>query len=157
MDGFHYYKYQLDEFPDSVLAYKRRGAHWTFDADKFVNRLKFTKSAGSGSFPSFDHSNGDPVEDDILIGSSDEVIIIEGLYLLLNISPWDEIKSLCDLNIFIQCPEEVLIARLCDRHMKTLKLSEHDALTRAVTNDIPNSVEIIESSSNADLIINSDS
>lgn len=40
MDGYHYYKHQLDQFDDPEEAHARRGAAFTFDADRFVNDVK---------------------------------------------------------------------------------------------------------------------
>ena len=37
--GFHFYKRQLDTFPDPQQAHARRGAHFTFDADGFVRAV----------------------------------------------------------------------------------------------------------------------
>lgn len=36
MDGFHYYRHELDTFKDPQLAHKFRGAHYTFNVDKFA-------------------------------------------------------------------------------------------------------------------------
>jgi pantothenate kinase len=156
MDGFHFYRAKLDTFEDPVMAHRRRGAHWTFDAVKFVDSLRATKAAGSGSFPSFDHARGDPIEDDIRVNAADhDVVIVEGLYLLLPISPWNEIKALMDLNVFLSCPEDLLVQRLTQRHMSAMRLDESSARLRALDNDIPNSVEVIASGAGADTIVNS--
>lgn len=47
--------------------HRRRGAHWTFDADRFVSDLTRARAERQGSFPSFDHAHGDPVEDQITV------------------------------------------------------------------------------------------
>lgn len=47
-------------------------------------------------WPSFDHTIQDPIQDDISILSSLEVVVIEGNYVLLDESPWDEIAELVD-------------------------------------------------------------
>ena len=39
--------------------------------------------AGTGSFPSFDHRVGDPVDDDIVVEPEHRVVLIEGNYVLL--------------------------------------------------------------------------
>ena len=70
MDGFHYYRRQLDAMPDPQLAHARRGAHWTFDAEKFVACVARVRDGGGGGgdggggggavlVPSFDHAVGD--------------------------------------------------------------------------------------------------
>eukprot|EP00300_Choanocystis_sp_HF-7_P010082 c16774_g1_i4.p2 GENE.c16774_g1_i4~~c16774_g1_i4.p2 ORF type:complete len:125 (+),score=25.06 c16774_g1_i4:41-376(+) len=48
MDGYHYYRYELDKMQDPKLAHERRGAHWTFNAEKFVADLKAARDAGYG-------------------------------------------------------------------------------------------------------------
>ena len=46
MDGFHYYRAQLDAMPDPQLAHARRGAEWTFDATKYLACLEGIKATG---------------------------------------------------------------------------------------------------------------
>lgn len=46
MDGFHYFKHQLDTMPDPRVAHARRGAEWTFDASAFVTCLRQLKTGG---------------------------------------------------------------------------------------------------------------
>jgi pantothenate kinase len=46
MDGFHYYRRQLDQMPDAELAHARRGAEWTFDARAYHACLAAIKSSG---------------------------------------------------------------------------------------------------------------
>jgi pantothenate kinase len=153
MDGFHYSKAYLETMPDPALAFARRGADWTFDANKFVNLLKLSHENGTGKFPSFDHSQGDPVEDDIELRVDHQFVIIEGLYLLLSKEPWSQIKDLVDLTIFIDCREEVLTSRLISRHMEAFRMTKEDAEHRVVTNDLPNAVEVFESKDRADIIL----
>ncbi len=63
MDGFHYYKKQLEEFNDPSFVVYRRGAPYTFNSKKLLDKLKEVKSGAGGvvKFPSFAHSEGDPV------------------------------------------------------------------------------------------------
>lgn len=106
-DGFHHRKSQLLAAQDSGFEdpLRRRGAPFTFDAEGFVElirRLRRTPTTDiddpSLSFyaPSFDHKIKDPVENDIYISSSQQIIIIEGNYLLLDEHPWSQIRSLVD-------------------------------------------------------------
>jgi pantothenate kinase len=155
MDGFHYYRTRLEQFEDPILAKKRRGAHWTFDAFKFVSRLESAKLSGFGLFPSFDHAIGDPVEDSIVLGHEHRVVFVEGLYLLLDIPPWNRIKGLLDSIFFLDVSEEVLIERLALRHKETMKLSDNDARSRAMNNDIPNASVVAECRDRADFILRS--
>ena len=51
MDGFHYYRRELDAMPDPALAHAKRGAHWTFNAELCVSTLADIRSKGSGIVP----------------------------------------------------------------------------------------------------------
>ena len=62
MDGYHYYRSQLDEMDDPKEAHARRGAEFTFDAARFVKDIKDAAKSGSASLPSFDHAKKDPEE-----------------------------------------------------------------------------------------------
>jgi hypothetical protein len=48
-------------------AHARRGAHWTFDAEKFVDCVRSVRDSCGVKAPSFDHGVGDPVPNDIWI------------------------------------------------------------------------------------------
>ena len=51
--------------------------------------------AGRGSFPSFDHKIGDPVDDDIVVEPEHRVVLIEGNYVLLGALLPSWLPSLC--------------------------------------------------------------
>jgi pantothenate kinase len=104
-DGFHYPKSILPTLQNSECAFKRRGAPFTFDAEAFVELVKALRETPvtevddhTKSFhaPSFDHAIKDPIENDIYIPSSQRIVILEGNYLLLSESPWDQIQHLVD-------------------------------------------------------------
>lgn len=40
MDGYHYYRSELDEMDDPKEAYARRGAAFTFDSERFVREVE---------------------------------------------------------------------------------------------------------------------
>eukprot|EP01038_Epipyxis_sp_PR26KG_P016003 gene16003-21715_t len=141
MDGFHFSKAQLSSFPDSEIAFARRGAHFTFDGEKFVNCLNQLKQNKIGSFPSFDHSIGDPIENDIIVTADHKIIIIEGNYLLLDESPWNSIKNILDFIYFIDCPLEISNERVYNRHL-SVGCDENEARKRVNENDGLNSILI---------------
>jgi pantothenate kinase len=95
----------LSTFGDSHLAFRKRGAPFTFDAPAFLSLVKALKSTPVTTddeldlivkAPSFDHAAQDPVNDDIEVPSTSRVVIIEGNYTLLDQDPWNEIASLVD-------------------------------------------------------------
>ena len=154
MDGFHFYKHQLDEFPDPILAHAHRGAHWTFDSHRFLKCIYDCKISGSGKFPDFDHHEGDPVENGVSVLPSHEVVIVEGNYLLLDIDPWIQLKAVFDHSIFIECDLLEIRRRIIRRHMST-GLNENEAIHRADDNDIENAKLILLTSHRADTVIKS--
>ena len=91
--------------PDPDHAFERRGAAFTFDAEAFIKLVRRLRDEPvtkrddpllSFKAPSFDHAVKDPVADDIYLSSAEDLIILEGNYLLLDESPWNQIASLVD-------------------------------------------------------------
>jgi pantothenate kinase len=86
--GFHLYRRELDALANAAEGHARRGAAFTFNAAKFVERIRDISRASTmpGSppvlLPSFDHNMGDPVEDDICILPEHRLVIVEGIYVL---------------------------------------------------------------------------
>lgn len=86
--GFHLYRSELDAMPDPQNAHARRGAAFTFNAPKFVERMRSLAGARNASegaalkLPSFDHGRGDPVEDDVCVLPGHRLVIVEGIYVL---------------------------------------------------------------------------
>lgn len=99
MDGFHLSKAQLQALPNAEEAVARRGAPWTFDSAAFVERVEKIKQSYQKEnvlWPSFDHSLGDPIEDDLTINKDANVVLVEGLYLLHQQDGWQVSKDLFD-------------------------------------------------------------
>ncbi|KAK8078596.1 hypothetical protein PG996_004766 [Apiospora saccharicola] len=151
MDGFHHTKATLASFSDPDMAFRRRGAPFTFDADGLLDLIASLKAgpltAGPDSgeeeliftAPSFDHAVQDPVADDIRISSRSKVVIIEGNYTLLNERPWNKIAELVHERWFVDVPPEVAKERLVLRHLAAgIETSREAAAHRAEENDLPN-------------------
>ncbi|CAO2653822.1 Nn.00g105550.m01.CDS01 [Neocucurbitaria sp. VM-36] len=148
MDGFHFSKAVLSTFPDPELAFKRRGAPFTFDAEAFVKLVKAIKTAPVTSIneteqflsaPNFDHAIKDPVQAAIPISSRNRLIIIEGNYTLLDQKPWKEIAQFCEEKWFLDVEKEVVKERLAQRHLLAgIETSAIAAVKRAEENDLPN-------------------
>jgi pantothenate kinase len=155
MDGFHYTKEQLSRFPNATEAFARRGAHWTFDGAAFVEKLRHLRVSGSGSFPSFSHGSGDPVADDVVVvAGGHRVVLVEGNYLLLDVAPWSEIRSLLDFVFFIEADLQTIRERVYGRHF-SLGYGEEVSLRRVLTNDLPNAEIVLATKHRADKIIQS--
>ncbi|EGY15918.1 phosphoribulokinase/uridine kinase family protein [Verticillium dahliae VdLs.17] len=151
-DGFHYSRHVLSSFNDPALAFRRRGAPFTFDATGFleiVKKLKQMPVTGCGEHamiigaPSFDHAEMDPVPNSISLSSEARLVIIEGNYTLLNEAPWDQIADLVDDKWFVDVAEDVARLRLAARHLKAgIENTMELALLRADENDVPNGAYI---------------
>jgi pantothenate kinase len=62
MDGFHFTKAALRQFPNPAEAFARRGAPWTFDALALQQRLQLLRASASHadiSWPGFEHAHQD--------------------------------------------------------------------------------------------------
>jgi pantothenate kinase len=138
MDGYHYYRRQLDQMENAEEAHKFRGAPFTFNAEKFVNDIALAKEKRTFSFPSFNHEEGDPVENSILVEDDTRIVLVEGLYLLLNEKPWSSLTDIFDDTWFIMCPEKEAVNRLVKRHMAAWNWDAKRATARIMESDILN-------------------
>ncbi|GMH02377.1 hypothetical protein Nepgr_004216 [Nepenthes gracilis] len=153
MDGFHLYRHQLDAMEDPKEAHARRGAPWTFDPARMLKCLQTLRSQGSVHAPSFDHSVGDPVEDDIFVTPQHKIVLIEGNYLLLEEAVWSEMSTIFDEKWFIEVDIDTAMHRVEKRHISTAGKPPNVAKWRIEYNDRPNAEMIMKSMTNADLII----
>jgi len=154
MDGYHFYRCELDAMPNPINAYALRGAPFTFNAHKFVDNLIAAKQARTGKFPSFDHNQGDPVEEDIELLGISKIVLVEGNYLFLNEEPWCQLRTnVFDESWFLNVPIAECKRRVIKRHIET-GLNREEAQHRVDNNDGPNAQRVIvESIRNADRII----
>ncbi|PCI88415.1 MAG: nucleoside/nucleotide kinase family protein [Hyphomicrobiales bacterium] len=113
MDGFH-----LD---DRLLKAKGifdvKGAPDTFDVGGFkslVERLSQNVEVEI-NVPLFDRDLEISRAGARSIGKNVKIVVIEGNYLLLNKSPWTDIRPFYDVTVFIDVPQDVLKQRLIQR------------------------------------------
>lgn len=155
MDGYHFSRHELDAMSDPENAHARRGAPFTFDAPRLIQDLREARRRGVGSFPSFDHGAGDPVENTIaLTNERARVVLVEGNYLLLDDEPWCQLREhVFDEGWFLDVPLDECNRRVYQRHLATGK-SAHVAQWRVETNDSLNAELVItQSRKNADRIL----
>ena len=150
MDGYHLRRDIRDSMDDPEFAYARRGAPFTFDAERFVADLIAAKTTGHASFPSFEHAIADPVENAIAFDSDQtDLVIVEGNYLLLNSKPWNRLpKEVFDLTCWLDVP----VTESCERvHQRNIDLgmSEHASLQKITNNDRLNAELAYRSGSNS--------
>ena len=154
MDGYHYCLAELDQMENPELAHARRGAPFTFNAQRFVDAMIDARKKGQGRFPGFDHVRGDPLPDQIELLPGSKIVIVEGNYVLLDNEPWCDLREqVFDQSWYLQLDKNERERRLLGRLTGT-GLSTAEARRRIVTNDNPNAELLHEVSlKNADLII----
>ena len=144
LDGWHLSRSALAAFPDPQEAFARRGAHWTFSATgyvDFVSKLRAPITDLPIHAPSFSHAIKDPVEDDLQVTSSHRIVLIEGLYVFLNVEPWSVAGHLLHERWFLEVDLEVARERLVQRHVKSgVTDNLEEAMLRARDNDMPSTL-----------------
>jgi pantothenate kinase len=150
MDGFHYDDAVLEEM-------KRRpfkGAIDTFDAHGLRHMLERLKANEDDkvAVPVFDRAIEIARAGGRLIPQSVDIIVCEGNYLLASQSPWDRLKQIFDLTVFVDVDEDDLRARLRDR-WRNFRLGEDEINRKVEENDLPNGRFIISASTEPDLRI----
>ncbi|WP_337267953.1 nucleoside triphosphate hydrolase [Oryzifoliimicrobium ureilyticus] len=149
MDGFHMDNAILIE--RGLLA--RKGIPETFDVRGFIDIIKAVKPADQEVLvPVFDRSREIAIASARPIDPKDKFIIVEGLYLLLKLGKWTELRDLFDFTVLLSPPEEVLEERLWDR-WRGYRLSEDEARAKVEGNDLPNGRFILQNSSEPDLLL----
>lgn len=146
MDGYHFYRHELDAMPDPKLAHSRRGAPFTFNVQRFVEDLKQARISGQGTFPEFSHGLGDPVEGAIQLKVEPaRIVLVEGNYLLLEETPWRQLKDLVFHETwFVDVPIDVCRERVYERHI-SVGQTPKAAQKRVDHNDGPNAEFVIQS------------
>jgi pantothenate kinase len=148
MDGFHY--------DDTVLAARglrhRKGAPETFDAQGFIHLMHRLRAGGEVAIPVFDRSMELSRAAADVVTDADQFLVVEGNYLLLNEAPWDALRPLFDLTVFLDVPMVELDRRLVARWAQYGKTP---AAARAWIdgNDMPNIRRVIDGSRKADIVV----
>ena len=129
LDGWHLTRAQLAALPDPQLAKDRRGAHWTFDPDSYLEFVKNLRGpllpprSHTSSMvepipaPSFDHSAKDPDPTGVKIYPWHRIVVIEGLYCFLSVGAWKEAGEILDERWLTIVDFEKAMERIITRHV----------------------------------------
>lgn len=142
LDGWHCTRAELDSFevslslfnllqmPKLTLYYlsqdpsearRRRGAAFTFDSTSyvsFVRSLARSPPLSQIPFRTFSHALKDPQAGHYPIKPHHRIVVIEGLYCLLDVEPWKEATELLDERVWVECERGLARERLVRRHLK---------------------------------------
>lgn len=149
MDGFHYDNSVIES---RGLA-KRKGAPETFDVEGLRAMLERLRGGGADiAVPVFDRTADLARAGASIVAAQDRIVIVEGNYLLLDEAPWNGLKHIFDLTIFLDVPRGVLAHRLVQRWLDQ-GLPEAQARERAFSNDMANAERVIAARLEPDITI----
>jgi len=153
MDGFH--------FDNEVLAARgllpRKGAPATFDVGGLINLLQRLRSNAEDAvaIPVFDRALELSRASARVIPSTTRVLIVEGNYLLLDASPWSQLRPFFDLTVMLVANRQTLRERLVARWLDH-GFPPEEAVAKAEANDLPNADTVLTGSVPADVLISQD-
>lgn len=121
MDGFHHTNAYLSTHTTmrdgkTISLKSIKGAPESFDVTNLIQHIQSLKTNNPLPWPFYDRSIHEPVDNAIAIQG--QILLIEGNYLLLNQSPWNQLKAYSDDTIFIQANPNQLKTRLIQRKAK---------------------------------------
>ncbi len=150
MDGYHYDDSLLRDM--GRLAFK--GAPDTFDVGGFAHTLRRLKAADEPhvAVPVFDRTFEISRGSARLIARHVPIIVAEGNYLLLDQSPWTDLRPLFDVTVKITASVDTLRNRLQSR-WRGFGLGESEVMRKVEDNDLPNARFVIDHSGPADYSI----
>ena len=120
MDGFHYPSEYLKansivKDDQEILLNDIKGAPETFDVDTLQEKLREVRQEGT-DWNIYDRMIHDVVHD--VLSVDDDIILLEGNYLLLKEPRWTNIRVLADYTVFIKARPELLKERLIARKIQ---------------------------------------
>jgi len=113
MDGFHLANTELDRLG---LA-PRKGAPETFDASGFVHLLRRLRDCPPEIVyaPEYSRTLHESVGGAIPVPPAVRVVLVEGNYLLLRRPPWDQVRALLDLALYVDTAASTRVGALLRR------------------------------------------
>jgi pantothenate kinase len=148
MDGYHY----DDQVLEALGRRPFKGAIDTFDAHGLRHMLSRLKANTDDvvAVPVFDRAIEIARAGGRLIEQSVDIIVCEGNYLLARQAPWDRLRPIFDLTIFVEVDEDELRRRLRQRWLG-FGLDEAEVTRKVEENDLPNGRFIVSTSAEPDL------
>jgi hypothetical protein len=156
MDGFHYPQEYIVNHSviingEAVPMRNVKGSPETYDLEKLSQTIKLLREQKEVKWPVYDRNLHDVVQDAVLI--QEDIVIIEGNWLLLDETNWRELINFCDYSIFITAEENMLKQRLIERKISGGKSVEEATefyeksdrinIIRALENRVKSDCELI--------------
>ena len=151
IDGFHYTNEYLrshfiDRDGETIPLSRVKGAPETYDVAKLAACL----ADPGAKWPVYSRKLHEPVENALEI--SEDILILEGNWLLLNEEPWNRLS--CDYSVFWAADDPCQLERVVQRKVMG-GFDEAQAREFVMQNDLPNIRRCMEHSRRGDLNINS--
>ena len=143
MDGYHF----DDTLLNQLGRRERKGAPDTFDVGGLRHMLLRLRDNAEAEVlvPVFDRDIEIARAGARAIPQTVRIIIAEGNYLLLKSDPWQTLRPMFDVTVFIDVPESTLRERLTAR-WQHYKLSPEAIREKLEDNDLPNGRFVIAES-----------
>lgn len=116
-----------------IYAEPSQGAAFTFDLARYadtVHRLVEDRPEELVQYATFDHQLKDPLNVGACVRPSDRIVIIEGLYTLLNRPGWEACAEQMDIRVWIEVDEIVAHRRVVARNLEAGICDTLEACTR---------------------------
>lgn len=150
MDGYHLTNAELD----ALGRRDRKGAPDTFDTPSYAGVLAAVRTVPRApvSAPSFDHVEGEPVPDSLLVPVEADLVVTEGNYLLLDEEPWTSVPPLLDEVWWCGLDADSRVDRLVTRHVGTGRDAD-DATSWVLRSDEANAGRVEGGDVRADVVL----
>ena len=122
-----------------------KGAPQTFDVDGLHDKIREVRQEGT-DWNIYDRKLHDVVKD--VLSVEDDIILIEGNYLLLKDPHWTNIRVLADYTVFIEADPNILKERLISRKIQS-GLSREEAENFYFASDGKNVENVLKNSAPA--------
>lgn len=151
MDGYHYTAAYMnvktiERDGEEILMREVKGAPETFDIDLLVEKIREVRAEGT-DWNVYDRRIHDVLPDYLSV--EDDIILIEGNYLLLKESGWTNVRVLGDYTVYFDAPFEIMRERLINRKVAGGK-SREEAERFFDFSDSKNIERVLKNSARAD-------
>ncbi len=151
MDGYHYTAAYMkittvERDGEKILMNDIKGAPETFDIDLLVEKIREARSEGT-DWNIYDRKIHDVLPD--FWSVEDDILLIEGNYLLLKEKGWTNVRVLSDYSVFVEAEPNLLRERLINRKVLGGK-SREEAEKFFEFSDAKNIERVLKNSARAD-------
>ena len=151
IDGYHYTAAYMnvttvERDGEQILMRDIKGAPETFDIDLLVEKIREVRSEGT-NWNIYDRKIHDVLPDYWSV--EDDILLIEGNYLLLKEAGWTNVRVLADYSVFVDAEPYLLRERLINRKIAGGK-SREEAEKFFDFSDSKNVERVLKNSARAD-------